>query len=230
MSSILLGTLTIGQAPRPDITPILEQHLPARTACVHAGLLDGLTRAQVEQAYAPEAGEATLITRLLDGSSVVVSKARVLALMNLKIASLQARGCGFILLLCTGVFEGLQCEGAWLIEPDLIVSPAVAAIAGRRQVGIVVPLQSQVASEGHKWRGLAVEPVYAVASPYAPEPDALAQAARDLRDQGAQLLVMDCMGFVEAHRDIASRASGLPVILSNSLIARLSAELLSGTP
>ena len=229
MSNILLGTVTIGQAPRPDITPILTQHLSARTACIHAGLLDGLTRAQIEEAYAPEAGEATLITRLLDGSSVVVSKARVLGLMNLKIASLQAQGCGFILLLCTGVFEGLQCEGAWLIEPDLIVSPAVAAIAGRRQVGIVVPLQSQVDSEGHKWRGLALPPIYGVASPYAPESGALARAARDLRDQGARLLVMDCMGFVEGHRDIAARASGLPVILSNSLIARLSAELLSGT-
>lgn len=230
MAKTLLGTLTIGQAPRPDITPILEQHLSGRTTCIHTGLLDGLTRDHIEQAYAPEPGEATLITRLLDGSSVVVSKPKVLGLMNLKIASLQAQGCKFILLLCTGAFEGLQCEGAWLIEPDLIVSPAVAAMAGKRQVGIVVPLQSQVASEGHKWRDLALAPICAVASPYAADAEALAQAARDLRDQGAQLLVMDCMGFVEAHRVIAARASGLPVILSNALIGRLTAELLSGAP
>ncbi len=230
MSKTLLGTLTIGQAPRPDITPILEQHLSAQTTCIHAGLLDGLTRADIEQSYAPEPGEATLITRLLDGSSVIVSKPKVLGLMNLRIASLQARGCKFILLLCSGAFEGLLCEGAWLIEPDLIVPPSVAAMAGQRQVGIVVPLQSQVASEGHKWRDLAHAPICAVASPYASETDALAQAACDLRDQGAQLLVMDCMGFVEAHRDIASRASGLPVILSNALIGRLTAELLSGKP
>ena len=38
-----LGTITIGQAPRPDITPILLQHLPPGVSCVHAGLLDGLT-------------------------------------------------------------------------------------------------------------------------------------------------------------------------------------------
>src|SRR2546428_10563484 len=140
MSKTLLGTLTIGQAPRPDITPILEQHLSAQTTCIHAGLLDGLTRDHIEQVYAPEPGEATLITRMLDGSSVIVSKPKVLGLMNLKIASLQAQGCKFILLLCTGAFEGLLCEGAWLIEPDLIVPPPVAAMAGKRQVGIVVPL------------------------------------------------------------------------------------------
>ena len=222
-----LGTLTIGQAPRPDITPILAQHLSPRTQCVHAGLLDGLTRADIESRYAPEAGQATLITRLLDGSSVVISKPKVLALMNRKLAALRAQGCSFILLLCTGAFEGLVCDGAWLIEPDLIVSPSVAAIAGQRQVGIVVPLQSQVASEAHKWRSLARLPICAVASPYADDTALLAQAARDLKAQGAELLVMDCMGFVEAHREVAAQASGLPVMLSNALIARLTAELLA---
>ena len=77
-----LGTITIGQAPRPDITPILERHLPPATACVHAGLLDGLARDEIEQRYAPRAGQATLITRLLDGSSVVVDKAGMLALLS----------------------------------------------------------------------------------------------------------------------------------------------------
>jgi len=222
-----LGTLTIGQAPRPDITPILARHLSPYTQCIHAGLLDGLARADIERLYTPEPGQATLITRLLDGSAVVVSKPKVLALMNRKIAALRAQGCGFILLLCTGAFDGLVCDGAWLIEPDLIVSPSVAAIAGGRQVGIVVPLQAQVASEAHKWRALARAPVCAVASPYADDTATLAEAARDLKEQGAELLVMDCMGFVETHREVAAQASGLPVILSNALIARLTAELLS---
>lgn len=222
-----LGTLTIGQAPRPDITPILAQHLSPQTRCIHAGLLDGLTRTDIERLYKVEPGQPTLITRLLDGTSVVVSKPKVLGLMNEKIAALRKQGCDFILLLCTGAFEGLACDGAWLIEPDLIVSPSLAAIAGDRQVGIVVPLQSQVASEAHKWRALERAPICAVASPYAEGTDSLVQAARDLQAQGAQLLVMDCMGFVEAHREVAARASGLPVILSNALIARLTAELLS---
>ncbi|MGI4779142.1 MAG: AroM family protein [Janthinobacterium lividum] len=222
-----LGTLTIGQAPRPDITPILAQHLPAATRCLHAGLLDGLTRADIERLYAPEPGQATLITRLLDGGAVVVGKPKALDLMNRKLAELQGRGCDVILLLCTGAFEGLVCDDAWLIEPDLVVSPSVAAIAGHRQVGIVVPLQAQIASEARKWRALQRAPICAVASPYSDDFVALAQSARDLKNRGAELLVMDCMGFVEAHRDVAARASGLPVILSNSLIARLTAELLS---
>lgn len=222
----ILGTLTIGQAPRPDITPILLQHLPKHVVTVHAGLLDGLHRAQIESLYAAEPGQATLITRLLDGSAVVVGKPKVLDLMNRKIAALKAQGCDFILLLCTGAFDGLESSGAWLIEPDLIVSPSVAALAGNRQVGIVVPLASQVDSEAHKWRALARAPICGVASPYAAGTAAVAEAALQLKAQGAQLLVMDCMGFVEAHRAAAADASGLPVVLSNALIARLTAELL----
>ena len=40
-----LGTLTIGQAPRSDIAPILRQHMPAGVEILERGLLDGLTDA-----------------------------------------------------------------------------------------------------------------------------------------------------------------------------------------
>jgi protein AroM len=124
----------------------------------------------------------------------------------------EAAGCTTILLLCTGQFAALHCRRAWLVEPDRIVPPAVAALAGGRQVGIVVPLPQQVASEAGKWRALTRPPLYGVASPYAAEGQAVAAAARELRGQGAELLVMDCMGFIEAHRAAASAAADCPVI------------------
>ena len=40
------------------------------------------------------------------------------------------------------------------------------------------------------------------------------------------MLVMDCMGFVEHHRRAAAEGAGCPVILSNALIAKLTAEVL----
>ncbi|PQP87913.1 AroM family protein, partial [Paenibacillus sp. AR247] len=33
-----LGVITIGQAPRKDVTPILEEHLPSRVDIVQAGV------------------------------------------------------------------------------------------------------------------------------------------------------------------------------------------------
>jgi protein AroM len=221
-----LGTLTIGQAPRGDITPILDAAIGAEVARVHAGLLDGLERAAIAARFAPADGRPQLITRLLDGSVVIIDREAAERAAAEKLVALEAAGCTTILMLCTGQFAALACRRAWLVEPDRIVPPAVAALAGERQVGIVVPLASQVASEGAKWAALARRPIYGVASPYAKGDAALADAARGLRAQGAELLVMDCMGFVERHRAAAADAADCPVILSNALIARLTAELL----
>lgn len=222
-----LGTLTIGQAPRADITPILLTALPEGVDCVQTGVLDGLSRDDIAARYAPREGEPVLVTRLLDGSSVKLDKAAVRRDMDGKLAELQALSCDVVLILCTGEFHGLDLDRAWLVEPDRIVPPAAAAIAGPRQVGIVVPLPEQAASEAGKFAALAKPPICEAASPYSDGLEALERAAVTLRERGAQVLLLDCMGFTEAHRRAASRASGLPVILSNALIAKLTAELLA---
>lgn len=221
-----LGTITIGQAPRPDITPILDAAIGSDVPRLHVGLLDGLSRDAIAARFTPVAGGAVLITRLLDGTALNIDKRAAEAMAKVRIAELEDQGCTTILLLCTGQFAQLTCRHAWLVEPDHIVPPAVTALAGERQVGIVVPLASQIDSESGKWAGLAHPPRYAVASPYAGDDSALAEAARALRSQGADLLVMDCMGFVERHRKVAADSADRPVILSNALIAKLTAEVL----
>ena len=45
MPTRVLGTLTIGQAPRPDVTPIIDRHVPDAVRRIHRGVLDGLSRA-----------------------------------------------------------------------------------------------------------------------------------------------------------------------------------------
>ncbi|MFC4273914.1 AroM family protein [Achromobacter aloeverae] len=222
-----LGTLTIGQAPRADITPILAAALPEGVDCLHLGVLDGLSREDIAARYAPRAGEPVLVTRLLDGGSVTLDKAAVRRDLDGKLAELQASGCQVVLILCTGEFHGLNLDPAWLVEPDRIVPPAAAALAGDRQVGIMVPLPQQAASEAGKFAALARPPICAAASPYADGLRELERAAAELRERGAQVLLLDCMGYTEEHRRAAARASGLPVILSNALIAKLTAELLA---
>lgn len=123
-----LGTLTIGQAPRADITPILDDVLDARLPRRHAGVLDGLSRAEIERGFAAEPGKPMLITKLLDGSAVVIDRARTEAAAQAKLAMLEAEGCSTILMLCTGHFESLRTETALLVEPDRILPPTVAAL------------------------------------------------------------------------------------------------------
>ncbi len=219
-----LGTLTIGQAPRADITPILDAVLAPGLPRIHAGVLDDLSRGEIEEGFAAVSGKPVLITRLLDGSSVIIDRARTEAAAQHRLDALEAEGCTTILMLCTGHFETLATKRARFLEPDRILPPTVAALTRGARLGIIVPLAEQIDSEAGKWAPLASLPLYAAASPYQAGLDAVSAAARDLRARGAEVLLMDCMGFVESHRQAAA-AAGLPVILSNSLISKLASEL-----
>lgn len=226
MDAIRLATLTIGQAPRSDITPILEAGLPTGVACVHAGVLDGLREDEIAQHFAPVGGEAVLTSRLLNGQAVVMGKIAVKRALQTKIDQLERGGCQIIALLCTGEFHGLTTQRAWLIEPDQILPPTLSALVGAQRMGVVVPLVEQVSSEAQKWRELRQPAVYAVASPYTASEQEIADAASSLQQQGADIIVMDCMGFIGWHRQVVRERVNLPVVLSNGLLAALLATLL----
>lgn len=220
-----LGTLTIGQAPRADITAILDAAIDAAVPRRHAGVLDGKDRTEIARDFATRPGQAVLITKLLDGTSVVIDRDRTEEAAQAKLAMLEAEGCSTILMLCTGHFATLTCETARLVEPDRILPPAVAALIGQDRLGIIVPLASQVESEASKWQPLAQPPIFAVATPYGDATGGVARAAAELRQRGARILLLDCMGFVERHRSEAIQGSGLPAILSNSMISKLISEI-----
>ncbi len=121
------ATLTLGQAPRSDIMPLLSAYLPAERVR-HVGLLDGLDAGQIAERYAPQQGDKLLVSRLLDGTQVTLCAARVESGLQQKIRELEAAGCQVILLLCTGEFGELQAEQALLLEPDRIIPPLISAI------------------------------------------------------------------------------------------------------
>lgn len=227
MTTNKIGTITIGQAPRTDVNPILEKHLPADAECINVGVLDGLSHQEIEARFSPQEGDALLTTRLVDGSSVVIGKPAVQVALQQKISALEAQGCTIIALLCTGEFHGLTTQKALLVEPDRVIPPVMAALAGNHTVGVVVPLVAQLKSEEKKWAGLQGKAFYAPSSPYQGTVETLSNAVKTLLDNGAELIVMDCIGYTEHHRGIARQVCGnVPVVLSNSLLARLLAELL----
>ena len=115
MRERVLGTVTIGQAPRPDVVPIIDRYVAPQVRRIDRGVLDGLSRAQIDSRYKPEPGEPVPVTRLQDGCAVELSRARMRGGVQDRVAMLENDGCDVILLLCTGMFEGLECRRAWLI-------------------------------------------------------------------------------------------------------------------
>jgi protein AroM len=227
MPARVLGTVTIGQAPRPDVTPIIDRYVPADVRRIHRGVLDGLERTEIDDRYRPEPGEAVLVTRLHDGAEVALSRRRMRDGVQRALAALEAERADVILLLCTGTFEGLGCDRAWLVEPDHIIPGTVAGLVEHRQLGIIVPIAGQIESERDKWQGLARSPIFDTVSPYSAPPEAVCEVGARLRQRGAAAILLDCIGFTEHHRS-ALAAVGLPVILSNAVVAKAVGELFGG--
>jgi protein AroM len=224
----VLGTLTIGQAPRPDVTPLIDRHVPADVRRIHRGVLDGLPHAEIDARFIASPGEPVLVTRLNDGRVVELSRRRMREGVQHTLGVLEAEGCDVILLLCTGTFVGLECKHAWLVEPDRIIPGMVAGLIERRQLGIVVPIASQIGSESGKWHSLMTPPIFAAASPYGADTEAeVCRAATELKGRGAEAILLDCIGFTERHRAVLQRFD-LPVILSNAAAAKAVSELFGG--
>ena len=228
MREKLLGTLTIGQAPRPDVVPIIDRHVPSAVRRIHRGVLDGLSDAEIDARYRAGPGEAALVTRLQDGRVVELSRRRMREGVEEALAALEAVGCDVILILCTGTFAGLECKKAWLVEPDHIIPGMVAGLVERRQLGIIVPIASQTASESGKWHALPQSPIFGSASPYSGDTEAeVRRAGTELKARGADAILLDCIGFTERHR-AALAPLDIRVILSNAVAAKAVAELLGG--
>jgi protein AroM len=224
----VLGTLTIGQAPRPDVTPIIDRHVPADLRRIHRGVLDGLADAEIDARFIARPGEPVLVTRLKEGRVVELSRRRMRDGVQDMLGVLEAEGCDVILLLCTGTFEGLECKRAWLVEPDHIIPATVAGLIERRLLGVVVPLAAQIGSENGKWRSLPTPPIFGSASPYCADPEAeVRRAGTELKARGAEAMLLDCIGFTERHR-AALQTFDIPVILSNAVAAKAVSELFGG--
>jgi len=218
----VLGLVTIGQSPRDDVMPHITPFLPRDVELQHAGALDGLARQQILE-LAPGPDDYVLHTRLRDGSAVTIGREPIVARVQACIDGLEGEGANPILLLCTGEFPELRGRGL-LVEPDRLLLNVIRGL-GARRLGVMVPLAAQIGKLTGKWASLDAEVAFAAASPYA-DPAGVARAAEELAGHDLDLVVMDCIGYSRAHKRSVSQATGRPVRLASSIVARVVGELL----
>jgi protein AroM len=220
-----LGMITIGQAPRTDVAPIIEKYIDGRAELVQVGVLDGMSKDYIEKNLYPEVGDYVLTSRLVSNESVVMSREKIKPILQEKINYLEELGIKQILLLCTGVFPGLTTKDSYLIEPDHIIPPTVKSLVADRSFGVIVPLDEQKFLLHPKYSPFGLDPAFAVASPYKHDINNYEQAANELKNK-VDIILLDCMGYTEESRDLVAKATGLPVILSNAIMAKLVSEMI----
>jgi protein AroM len=216
-----LGVLTLGQTPRDDVTPTLQALLGRSTRILERGGLDGLDREGLA-AVSARPGEPPLETRLRSGQAIGLCREAILPRLAAAAADL-GHQCDQVLLLCSGEFPALAAACPRLIQPIRILRGAVAALASHRTLGVIGP-EADLEEAPAQWQPYAGRVICAAASPYGALA-AMAAAGRNLAGRGADLILMDDMGFSERHRRATARAAGIPVLCATTLTARVLREL-----
>ncbi|UKJ22268.1 AroM family protein [Enterobacter mori] len=220
-----LAILTIGVVPVSEVLPLLTEHV-SEQQITHLSLLGKMSREEVMEDYAVDEGEDPLATLLSDGKLAHVSRQKIERALQGVIEVLDNQGYDVILLMSTAPITGLVARNAILLEPMRIIPPLVASIVDGHQVGVIVPIEELMDNQEAKWQVLEKVPLYALANPFWDSEAALIAAGRELMERGADVLILDCLGFHQHHRDLLQKALDIPVLLSNVLMARLASELL----
>ena len=217
-----VGLITIGcreNAPHwADVIAALEPEVEAD----FRGLLDGMTREEVEREFAFAEGENYLVTEMPWAPSVQLSEAAAQRYMLVRAAEQFADGADTVLALCTGDFLRPETErGLFLLPEDLMHG----ILTGLRQkkLGFIVPEEDQIPFSLQQYRSL--NPVIRAASPYG-SMETLAQTAASFRDEDVEVIVTDCMGFTAEMGRIVARESGKQVLVPRQVLPKLIKALL----
>lgn len=223
--SATLAILTIGVVPLREVMPLLTEHI-REDQITHVSLLGKMTREAALEEYAVGPGEDVLIALLNDNRLIELSRQKIERDLQALVEVLDNQDYDVILLMSTAPVSGLVARKAILIEPQRIIPPLVNSIVDGHQVGVIVPIPELMKTQRTKWQALQNSPHYALANPIHGNDDELISAGKKLMGEGADVLMLDCLGFHQHHRDVLQKALDVPVLLSNVLVARLAAELL----
>jgi len=216
----ILGIVTIGQTPRPDLERAFQAHAPGATVLVR-GALDGVSAMDMDELAARPA-DYPLLVRLADGSTREIALEAIHPLVSERARELAGLGAAAVVVGCAGGFPDVEC-GVPVLLPGRILPAVAAAIARSRRIGVVAPIRSQVPAALLKWSRDGFDPVVTWASPYAYAE--IAAACARMSDSSLSLVVLDCMGHDEGYARAFAAATGRTVLAAQSVTARLAGEL-----
>ena len=219
-----IGAITIGKAPRVDVTADILRIFDDSLELVQAGGLDGLTREEIAE-FAPGKDDYVLVSRLQDGSSVTFAERYILTRLQDAITKMEEEGCSLIMMFCTGSFpETLSTKKIPMIYPCELLNRLVPLMTKKSSIICMTPSPLQTGQCENKWRNYVKEVKAIAASPYG-EWEALEQAAEEVKNMDADLIVLDCIGYTQKMKEMFAEKTGKKVVMPRTLLARVVSEL-----
>lgn len=217
--------ITIGESPRTDIADSFETFFADSPQVKQTGLLDGLSYNQAQEILGADASES-LVSTFRDGTSLEMSKVKVQQRLQERIDSLQQPSVAAIIVLCTAEFTQLKTQSVPLIEPEKVLLPYIQQRFQQQKIGVVLPLENQMSAAKKKWQEQQLSPIFTFASPYDYSPNQFSVAGKKLQEQGAEIVILDCMGYSQKMKKELEQVTQLPVYQSNELLFEYVKKLL----
>ena len=219
-----IGFITIGQSPRDDIMSDLLPTLGNNIEIVQRGALDALSDTQL-QAIAPQPEDTVLVSSLRSGAAIAMSEKKILPLLQSCIEDLEEKKVDVIMLLCTGDFKNELSSTVPLIYPNRIIRGLLPALCADK-LAVLVPEEDQREDALRQWREIGISAdIYAI-SPYENTLEDFQQLGNLLKTVESDYILMDCMGYSSAMKEIISSQSGKHVLLPRTLSASVLKELI----
>jgi protein AroM len=219
-----IGMLTIGQSPRDDIIPGLIGILGDKFTIIEAGALDDLTIEDIKKIeFDPD--HYILVSRMKDGTEIKITKEFILPLMQDKIEKIEGEGAMITIIMCTGKFPKFNSKGL-IVTPSEILKGTIEGSLKSGKIGVVYPIIEQIKYAEKDFGRDGVEVYADSVSPY--EPKDVEGLLDRLKAKDLDLIFLNCFGFPSELKEAVVKVTGKPTIQSNSLVARVLKELVSG--
>lgn len=218
-----IGAITIGQAPRVDVTADIMPIFNGKVTLLERGGLDGLSREEIA-GFKPGEGDYVLVSRLTDGSSVTFAERYIVDRLQKAIDDLENQGVALIMVFCTGEFPASLKSKVPMIFPNDILHKIVPMLTKKSSIIAVTPSPLQLEQNDAKWAGYVKKCVSVPASPYG-DWETLVKTADQIRTMDADLVVLDCIGFTQKMKQMFAEHTGKMVVLPRTLLARVVSEV-----
>ncbi len=222
-----IAMITMGHAPRPDVMQEIGPLL-GEAECDEFGALDHDSDPLIAS-MAPRGDELSYLTQLRDGRHVILEAGFVTSRTEALVAELDGRDYDLLILAMTGMRARLSTRTPLVHGQDALDAWISALVASNSRIGIIFPLASQQSAASESDYGTMLKSSLATIG--GSQGSDLTQAID--RVSGADLIVMNSVGYTGEMAQQVARTSGKPVVTACRIIgstARLRLSEIAGKP
>lgn len=134
-----------------------------------------------------------MITRLRDGSSVVVGKRGIIPLIQRRLEEIKNLGIKIYALLCTEEFDEIKSKIMFITPAKLIFNITISLLS-QGSLFAFIPMKEQIEHVRKKWGKTGLNVSIEVLNPYSPFQD-IEKAGERIGNNAGDLMVFYCIGY-----------------------------------